>query len=221
MRMSEQINELAGALAKAQGALDDAEKASTNPHFKSRYADLAAVRDAIKLPLSCNGLSYVQMARSDQGAVEVETMLMHSSGQYLADTLRLPVLQNTPQAFGSALTYARRYSLMALIGIAAAEDDDDGNKASERPQLGPPVVVSSGPPKDKEPAVSTKAIAMAREIKDNQSLADIEAFKSTPEFKAWWKEAHQVDRQHVIAAAERRKAQLERPAPDLPITAAG
>jgi 2-methylisocitrate lyase-like PEP mutase family enzyme len=209
MRTSEQINELAGALAKAQGALDDAEKAATNPHFRSRYADLAAVRDAIRVPLSSNGLSYVQMARGDTGAVEVETMLMHSSGQFIADTLRLPVLQNTPQAFGSALTYARRYSLMAMVGIAASEDDDDGNKATERAPMGPPVVVSTGrPDAAKEPAVSSKAIGMAREVKDLKSIADIEAFKKTGEFQSFWHEANAVDRKHVVGAVERKKAQF-------------
>jgi hypothetical protein len=112
--------------------LDDADKAKTNPHFRSRYADLAAVREALRKPLSDNGISYTQIAGGGEGFVEVETILMHASGQHIGGVLRMPVAQNTPQGFGSALTYARRYSLMAAVGIAASEDDDDGNAGSER-----------------------------------------------------------------------------------------
>jgi hypothetical protein len=129
MKMSEQINELAEALAKAQGAVDNAAKASNNPHFKSKYADLAAVREAIREPLSSNGLSYVQFLRGENGAIEIETMLMHKSGQYLADTLRIPLSKNDAQGIGSAASYGRRYALMAVVGIASSEDDDDGNAA--------------------------------------------------------------------------------------------
>ena len=133
MRMSEEINEIAEALAKAQGEVENAAKDRENSHFRSRYADLAAVREAIRAPLSQNGLSYVQFLRGDQGALEIETMLMHKSGQYLADTLRIPLSKNDAQGIGSAASYGRRYSLMALVGIASSDDDDDGNAASERP----------------------------------------------------------------------------------------
>ncbi len=127
MRMSQTISDLATALAKAQGAIDDAQKGSLNPHFKSRYADLAAVRAAIREPLAVNDLSYVQFARVAGSTVEVETMLLHKSGEYMAETLAMPVGKPDAQGIGSAITYARRYSLMAMIGIAP--DDDDGNAA--------------------------------------------------------------------------------------------
>jgi hypothetical protein len=128
MNRSEQINELAEALAKAQGAVDNAAKASNNPHFKTKYADLASVREAIREPFSANGLSYVQFLRWSPNVVEIETMLMHKSGQFLSDTLPMPIGKNDAQAVGSAATYGRRYSLMAIAGIAP-DEDDDGNAA--------------------------------------------------------------------------------------------
>ncbi len=163
MRCSDQIDQLAAALAKAQGALDDAAKDATNPDFASRYADLASVRDAIRKPLSDNELAYVQLARSGKGYVEVETVLMHASGQLIADVLRMPAAQQTPQGFGSALTYCRRYALMAMIGVATSADDDDGRGASQGPTSG---VTIQGPAKrGVEPAISKAAIELARSIK--------------------------------------------------------
>ena len=129
MKMSETIAELATALAKAQGQIDAATKGSVNPHFKSRYADLNALREAIREPLAVNDLSIVQLPRVDGAAVEVETMLLHKSGEYISEVLRMPYGQNTPQAIGSALSYCRRYSLGSILNLAA--DDDDGNAAQE------------------------------------------------------------------------------------------
>ena len=123
MNTSEEIHELAAALAKAQGAMDAASKDSVNPHFKARYADLAAVRAAIQAPLSANGIAYVQTVRTRNGAVEIETRLIHASGQYIGDTLEIPLAQATAQAIGSACSYGRRYSLMAIVGLAAEDDD--------------------------------------------------------------------------------------------------
>lgn len=124
------VAKLAAALAKAQGQIDDASKDSVNPHFKNRYADLASVRAAIRRPLSENGIAYVQLPRSTEKSVEVETILIHAeSGQSIGETLRMPLQQQTPQAVGSALSYARRYALMSIVGLAA--DDDDGEAASK------------------------------------------------------------------------------------------
>jgi ERF superfamily len=113
------LNELAGALAKAQGAMNNASMNRINPHFKSKYADLAALWDAVRKPLSDNGLSVVQIIRDGS----LHTMLLHTSGQRLCSDYPLPATAR-PQEMGSALTYARRYSLSALVGIAADEDDD-------------------------------------------------------------------------------------------------
>jgi len=127
MKMSETIAELATALSKAQGQIEAASKGSVNPHFKSRYADLNSLRDAIREPLAVNDLSIIQLPRVDGNHVEVETMLLHKSGEYIAETLRMPFGQNNAQAIGSALTYCRRYSLGSLLNLSS--DDDDGNAA--------------------------------------------------------------------------------------------
>jgi len=115
---SETINELAAALAKAQGQMTNAVADKTNPHFKSKYADLPSVIDSVRKPLSDNGLAPVQQI---DGPL-LRTMLMHTSGQWIASEFPLP-LAGRPQEIGSVLTYWRRYSLAALV-CTAAEDDD-------------------------------------------------------------------------------------------------
>lgn len=122
------LGKLAEALAKAQGQMKPALKDSINPHFRSAYADLNACWSAIREPLSSNGLAVIQNVSSDASGVTVETMLVHSSGEHIQSKCWLPVAQKTPQAYGSAITYARRYSLSALVGLSA--EDDDGNAAS-------------------------------------------------------------------------------------------
>jgi hypothetical protein len=134
---SENINELAAALAKAQGDMANASKDKTNPHFKSSYADLASIWDAIRGPLSKHGLAVLQMPfEDDKGRISLETMISHSSGQFLSTTYCLPPTKGDVQGFGSAITYMKRY---ALTGLGVAPEDDDGNAASERtlPQSSP------------------------------------------------------------------------------------
>jgi hypothetical protein len=128
MNRSEQINELAAALAKAQGAIESAPKDSENPFFKSHYADLAAVWSVARKPLSDNGLSVTQHPAADGNLVTVETGLLHASGQWLSSQLTMTAKDASPQAIGSCITYARRYALASTLGIAS-EDDDDGNSA--------------------------------------------------------------------------------------------
>lgn len=129
MLKSEKLAELAAALSKAQGEIKGAKKDADNPYFKSKYADLSSVWDACRDALSANGLSVLQAARSIEGGVEVETLLMHASGEWVSETLALPVQKADAQGFGSALTYCRRYGLSAMIGIAP--EDDDGNAAAK------------------------------------------------------------------------------------------
>lgn len=130
MEKSEQINELAAALAKAQGAIKGALKDTANPFFKSKYADLSSVWEACRSQLSANGLSVVQTPCQGEGGINVETMLMHCSGQWISSQFTMPVAKQDAQAVGSAITYARRYALAAMIGIAPEDDDDDGNAAT-------------------------------------------------------------------------------------------
>lgn len=127
MRMSDTIAELAFALSKAQGQIEDATKSGLNPAFRSKYADLAAVRAVIREPLAANDLAIVQLPKSVDGGVEVETMLLHKSGEFIAETLRIPVAKYDAHGIGSGITYSRRYGLMSILALAS--DDDDGNAA--------------------------------------------------------------------------------------------
>jgi hypothetical protein len=131
LKTSESIAAIAAALALAQSTMDAARKSSNNPFFKSKYADMGAVVDAVKDALASNGISYVQFpCTNDKDEVGVETMLMHSSGEWIrSDPFYVPVTKNDAQGFGSAITYCRRYSLQAACGIAA--EDDDGNAAAK------------------------------------------------------------------------------------------
>jgi len=123
------VTKVAAAFATAQGLIGHAVKDSTNPHFKSTYADLASVMTAFKEAFKANGLSLLQPAMpSKQGTVTIQTIILHSSGEWLADRgLTMPA-GSKAQEYGSALTYARRYALASFVGIA--QDDDDGNAAS-------------------------------------------------------------------------------------------
>jgi hypothetical protein len=126
---SASIAKLATALAAAQGEMANATKDSTNPHFKSKYADLASVREACR-PLSKHGIAILQPTSAEGTSVTVTTMLVHTSGEWIAEDLTMTAGQNTPQAIGSAITYGRRYGLAAMVGIAP--EDDDGQAASSR-----------------------------------------------------------------------------------------
>lgn len=130
MHHSEQINELATALAKAQKLIKAAAKDAENPFFRSSYADLPAVTEACRDALADNGISYSQVPGFECSEIWLETILMHTSGQWIYGRYPVRPIKNDPQGTGSALTYARRYSLMAMVGIVAADEDDDGNAAS-------------------------------------------------------------------------------------------
>lgn len=127
MERSDSIKHLAVALNKAQAEMSGAKKGANNPFFKSKYADLNSVVDAVRIPFAENGLSYSQFPVMDENRVGVETILMHESGEFIASTLMLPTGKLDAQAAGSAITYARRYSLQSIAGIPA--EDDDGNAA--------------------------------------------------------------------------------------------
>lgn len=127
MNKSEQINELASALAKAQAEFKGAKADSTNPFFKSKYADLQSVWEAVRTPLTSNGLSVIQITEESEKGTLLQTILVHSSGQYISSSLYLRTKDDSPQALGSALSYTRRYALAALLGVY--QTDDDANVA--------------------------------------------------------------------------------------------
>ena len=164
MKHSESIALLAGALAKAQLQIEPASKNATNPHFRSHYADLASIWDACRGPLNTNGLSIVQFpCDGEVGRIGLCTMIVHSSGEWMSETITVKALKEDPQFLGGVLTYLRRYSLAAVVGVTATEDDD-GNAASTpansrvaapapRPYIPPPV----SPPAVNAPSVAQKA----------------------------------------------------------------
>jgi hypothetical protein len=120
---SENTADLSAALAKAQAVMEAAKFDKANPHFKSKYASLAAIIETIRKPLSDNALSYTQTTEIREGGFVLVTTLRHASGQWVASEYPLPTVAK-PQELGSALTYARRYSLSAIACISADEDDD-------------------------------------------------------------------------------------------------
>lgn len=137
------MKQIATALVKAQKAFGPALKTNTNPHFKSKYADLSACVEAVIDSLNENGIALVQQTHEDATGVTVETMFLHESGESLSSgKLHVPASKQDPQGYGSALTYARRYSLMAACGIAP--EDDDGNAASKKPAAHIPALKGIG-----------------------------------------------------------------------------
>lgn len=127
MLTSDTITKIMPALIKAQGDFAPAVKAKVNPHFKSKYVPLDAVLDAIAEPLRANGIAIVQQTDIEDARTVLVTRLVHASGEWIAGRYPVHPVKADPQGEGSALTYARRYALMALVGIAP--EDDDGNAA--------------------------------------------------------------------------------------------
>jgi len=129
VRTSEAVNELAAALASAQACMGPALKGARNPHFRSTYADLSSVVEAIREPFTANGLAWVQAPALDveRGVVTVTTRILHTSGQWVeAEVSAVPgrgKADLSPQSVGSCITYLRRYGLQALAGCPSADDD--------------------------------------------------------------------------------------------------
>lgn len=243
------IAKLAGALAKAQGMMRSAAKDSANPFFRSKYADLDACWEAARAPLASNDLAVVQRVRISPGWVHMKTMLLHSSGEWMRDVSDWPVKKPpkrgtdgkeyedttpdakpyvpTPQVLGSVISYARRYTLCALVGITAGEDDD-GNASSHQgepayqqqrqaarkekrdtpAQYGPPATPASPPP----PPVPNAALKEDEAAKKHRSrcaalwkAAQAKGMNSTADFKEW---LTMVIARPVISSQELTEAEL-------------
>jgi len=192
--MSPTIAELATALAKAQAKIKHASRSSLNPFYNSRYAELAAVIDACRAALAENGLSVIQYTEGDR----LYTMLLHTSGEWIRGYIDLrPMRQvsgkgweesHDPQSYGSCITYARRYTLAAMVGVAT--EDDDGNAASGR----------------------TTAIAAveapAPSSLDDKILAAFDAAKTVDELKSIWTSIPVGARRAYAAAKDQAKARI-------------
>ena len=136
MQKSKSIAALSKAIALSQLQVENASKSSVNPHFKSKYADLAEILNTVRPIFSANNIAIVQMPSFEQGVASVETMLCHESGEFISSVCSAPVGKQDAQGVGSAITYLRRYSLAAMAGIA--QEDDDGNHAVQQPRQAPP-----------------------------------------------------------------------------------
>jgi len=178
MNQSESITDLATALCLAQAEMGGAIKDSNNPFFKSSYADLTSVIKVIKEPFAKYGLSFIQLPVTSAGGngIGVSTMLMHKSGQYIQSEYLLPMDKVTPQGAGSAITYARRYALQALVGIPSV--DDDSEMAMYRND---PAPVSAPPAKRVSKALMQNLMALVIEAEAtgehtlmNEALAELD-----------------------------------------------
>jgi hypothetical protein len=202
MNRSESIATLAAALCAAQAEMRGAAKDASNPAFRSRYATLSSVWDAAREPLTSNGLSVVQVPEnSEPGTCTLTTVLLHTSGEWISSTMSVPVLpqvvmkgqdpQPTAQGYGSALTYARRYALAAMCGIAPDDDDDDGNAASSKVPASPQKRAEK-PPRAESPPLNRAAairkiaelggdVEHAKTLSDDALVSYGKALKSLPE----------------------------------------
>lgn len=185
MNRTDDISKLATALAVAQGQIESASKDSTNPHYKSKYADYDSIREVTRKPLSSNGIACLQPARVVESGVEIETFLVHGeSGQFVSEVLLIPLGQVTPQAIGSAIQYGRRYSLQSFLGISAGGTDDDGNAAEVvanrnfRPDPRPATTKKEPQPSMQEKEVESKGIR-------DEMIAEIEAIKTKADAAKW------------------------------------
>jgi len=166
MNKSESIASLAAALVKAQTKIEGATKDKTNPHYKSKYADFSSVVDAIKKPATDNGLTWTQVMHDAENAAKVETIILHSSGEWLScGVISVPVSKSDAQGYGSALTYARRYSLSAAFGVAP-EDDDGNAAAAAAPRPSSTITPTTGAKESVTPAQAEKVDRLASEMLD-------------------------------------------------------
>lgn len=212
MNQSEQINELATALSKAQAEIQPALKDSVNPFFKSKYADLASVWSACKDPLTKNGLSVLQMMDYKEGQLVLLTTLAHASGQWVRSCLPVLSAKQDAQSIGSAITYMRRYSLAALVGVTT-DEDDDGNAATYTQPSPPapafkkpaaPAVISSEKAAELELLLDQcEDDAFRKNVKDYVKKLGLTSFEKLPT------ENYDAIRKRIIAKIDEQEADHE------------
>lgn len=174
------MKQVAAAFVAAKRAFGPALKDKTNPAFRSKYADLGACIDAVEDALLNNGIAFIQETSEDATGVTVETVFLHESGETMrCGKLHVPASKQDPQGYGSALTYARRYSLMAACGIAP--EDDDGNAASKKPDV----------------------VAILRNIKNAETLDILKA-----NYEAAMQMLEKTHHPAIVKAKDERKAEL-------------
>ena len=188
------MQKIAQAFVAAKREFSPALKDKTNPHFRSKYADLGACLDAVNDSLLANGIALYQETSEDSTGVTVETVFLHESGEtFRGGKLHVPASKQDPQGYGSALTYARRYSVMAACGIAA--EDDDGNAA-----------VKAKPNKPAVKQISEQDLNLAlNSVGHAQTLDDLKnVYTEAIKFCG----ADDAAKAHVIASKNQRKEEL-------------
>lgn len=202
---SETITKLMGALLKVQGQVSSVPKDAMNPHFKRSYASMESVTDVIRAPCQAAGLVVLQApGESMENTIAVTTMISHAeSGEWLKSTIQLPMAKADPQGAGSAITYACRYSLMAMFVLPPV--DDDGETAS-RPA--PP------PKREAVPDVAAIEAAMLQAIADCPTLARVERVTADPKWAADMSLLLPHRRERVEAAAVAHRDAILRASPN-------
>lgn len=208
MKTSDSIKELSGAFVAAQAELKNATFDAKNPHFGNRYASLAGMRDGVAAVLSKHGLAVIQGTAFDGGIASVNTRLVHKSGEWIESAY--PFAVDKPQAMGSAYTYARRYSLAAICGIASEEDDDanEGSKtAPAKPAAAKPVAV----PKAEARPEYTRLSAAIKTINDTGTIEDLRLFyknniKTIETFDQGWQQQIMKEFDDAVAALKAKAA---------------
>lgn len=186
MSQSESIQNITAALVKAQAQMENAVINKENPHFRSKYADLPAVRAAALPLLNANGIAVSQKPLFEDGVFKLVTMLVHESGEWMRGDYLLP-MNGRPQEIGSAITYARRYSIAAMVFISADEDDDAN--AAEAAHKAEPVRTPPKPANDNKPFVKLEPVTLP--FNDDfvswgtRLAAQITASTSKTEVNAW------------------------------------
>ena len=198
MNRSESIDKVAAAIVAVQAEIRNPIKDATNPHFKSGFASLPAILSYVRPVLEKHGLAVLQVAAGEDGRAGCATVLLHRSGQFIAsDVLLMKDRKDDAQGLGSALTYSRRYSLCALLNIAA-DDDDDGNQAV------------SPPPAKKKGTVQTFAYFM-KHFKDAESKAELLRFDAQARELDWT----QKHGEELLDTVEARLKEFQDAAPDV------
>jgi len=205
MEMSPEVDKIGAALAKAQGQMKPAHKDAINPHFKSRYADLAANVEAAREPLAVNGIAVMQEAKTalidgKPFGISVATMLLHASGQWVKfEPITVPLSKIDAHGVGSATTYARRYALGAALGLVA--EDDDGNAASVSADQHQPA------PPQKPEGYDVWAAALETTLQEAGADAAREEFKAAKaEYRDYFTKVDSARYQKFKAASGKRAA---------------
>ena len=193
MLRSDQIDLVSKALVKAQAKIKHAVKDSVNPHFKSRYSDLASVMEAIREPFAENGLALLQPLSDAADGVKCTTIILHESGQFLGSEMSMRPVRNDPQGLGSCATYLRRY--MAQAAAAVASDDDDGNAASGRMTNG-----------NQTPNTQTSAVATPAQSAVAQRLAKAAANAPARAQVVYFSKAEPTHREMIVNFVKSKKA---------------